>query len=68
MSPIFSLFEKTKAEDAAEHVGFSIGKITGKTVKLFIVIFLACTIGLLFLFFSLGKGFDKGLKQEKKSL
>jgi len=65
MSIFFNPFETSKAETLAEKLGFKMGKIAGIAVKVLLFTALGCTIGVLFIFFALGKGFDKGLHEKK---
>jgi hypothetical protein len=66
MNIIFSPYEKSKAETLAEKFGFKAGKFTGKIIKVLIFIAFGCTLGLIFLFFALSKGFDKGFHEKSR--
>ena len=62
----FNPFETSKIETEAEKVGLKAGTATGRFIKIAIWAIAGLTLGVIFIFYSLGKGFRKGFNDQKR--
>jgi hypothetical protein len=66
MNLTFNPFETAKIETVAEKLGLKAGKATGGLIKISIFVIVGLTLGLIFLIYSLSKGFRKGFNEQKR--
>ena len=66
MNISFNPFQTSKFETLAENFGVKAGKATGSFVKIGIFVVVGLILGLIFILYSLGKGFRKGFNEQKK--
>jgi len=62
----FNPFVTSKIETQAEKFGLKAGNATGRFIKIGIFAAAGLTLGLVFIIYSLGKGFRKGFNEQKK--